>query len=381
MTNVLRHCHLLAFIPRPPGILWLNSAMSRAALPNSGRASPPLVKHVLWSVTPAQTASPYIRDIVGAIEDRGWAVRFLTLKELMSSSNQVVHIQWPEHVSRGATARATALKNARSLAIVAALRLRRHTVVLTAHNRAPHGASNRVDRIFRRAVQQQARATVTLVAGHEQTLRADGAIAHGSQVVTIPHPTHAPDSPLSLAPEDERRTLVVLGQIHPYHQIEEFVAALHEACNLRPVVVVGGVGDRPLLDRLEMLAHSREWLTVRPGFASDADLVPILSNAAAIVSLQRNTFNSGGPFYALPRGLPIIINAGPQADDLAEHAGEDWVYPVPADVSTLDFNDFESWLNRPRSAMDLSHYEVGAIADRHIELYELLRSPGPQVEF
>ncbi len=356
--------------------------MPESAPTTPDRPSPPSFEcRVFWSVTPDQTTSPYIRDIVGAIERHGWQVEFLTLRALATSSGQVVHIQWPEHVSRGATTSATVVKNLRSAAIVVALRLRRHIVVLTAHNRVPHGAANRIDHIFRRGVQRLAAATVVLVPAHETQLRADGAIGSRPAVVTIPHPTHPPDTPLELEPASVRRTLVVLGQIHPYHQIQEFIETLDAAANSRPVLVVGGVGDDALLDRLETYARDREWLTVRPGFASDEELVPILTSAAAIVSLQRNTFNSGGPFYALPRRLPIIINEGAQADDLREHVGPDWVYAVPAKIDALDVTDLEDWLDRTRSSPDLSRYEVEVIAQKHIELYELLRSCAPPLQF
>ena len=150
------------------------------------------------------------------------------------------------------------MKNVRSAAIVAALRLRKHIVVLTAHNRAPHGASNRIDHLFRRAVQRLATTTIILVPSHEEQLRADGAITRGSRVVTIRHPTHPPKSPLQREPGRNRRRLVVLGQIHPYHQIREFVEALDAASNTRPVIVVGGVGDHDLVNRLETLAQTRK---------------------------------------------------------------------------------------------------------------------------
>ena len=120
---------------------------------------------------------------------------------------------------------------------------------------------------------------------------------------------------------------------------------------------------------------------MRPGISSDEELAPILADAAAVVSLQRNTFNSGGPFYALPRNLPIIINQGGQADDLHEHVGADWVYAVPTTVRSLDVPDLEEWLGRTRSSPDLSRYEVDVIAQEHIELYELLRSSVPPLQF
>lgn len=339
--------------------MWLNGVMPRS--------------HVIWSVTPDQTNSPYIRDLARAIETAGWTVETLSLLDLIRRPRALVHIQWPEHVSRGPRPVITLLKHIRAALIIATLRARKHHVILTAHNRAPHGKSDAFDAWFRRAAQRLSAATIVLVPEHEDLLRKDDALHETSKVVTIPHPTHPPAEPLDLLPEVERRQLLILGQIHPYHRILELVNALDTDDNTRPVLVAGGVGDPVLFDELEQLATTREWLTVRPGFADDDVLGPILAETAALVSLQRNAFNSGGPFYALPRGLPVLVSAGPQANDLIRSVGEDWVFPVPHDVSTLNTEELNAFLDRPRGDLDLDRFDVTEIARQHIELYELLR--------
>ena len=331
------------------------------------------IARVFWSVTPHQTQSPYIRDLANAVEALGCQVEPLTLRAVAKTTHQIVHIQWPEHVSRGPSTATTIAKHGRALALLAALRIRKHAIVLTAHNRAPHGESDTFDAWFRRAVQKHAAATILLVPGHQQTLEADGAIGDNTLVRTIPHPTHPPDGPLALRPEAERTQLVVLGQIHPYHRIEEFIAALEAQDNTRPVLIIGGVGDEALLSRLSQKAHTLPWLTIQPGFADDDTLEPILEESAAIVSLQRNTFNSGGPFYALPRGLPIIMSSGAQASDINEHAGDDWVFAVPDDVGSLDVATLNAWLDRKRTKPVLERFAIDRIAAAHIELYELLQ--------
>ncbi len=332
------------------------------------------IPRVFWSVTPQQTQSPYIRDIAGAIEALGCRVESLTLRAIAQSSQEIVHIQWPEHVSRGPSTPATFAKHGRAVALLAALRLRKHAIVLTAHNRAPHGESDPFDAWFRRTVQKHAAAMVLLVPGHHATLEQDNAIGDNTIVRTIAHPTHPPANPLTLRPDSERTQLVVLGQIHPYHRIEEFIDALTAQNNTRPVLIIGGVGDEALLARLRQKAHALSWLTVQPGFADDATLEPILENSAAIVSLQRNTFNSGGPFYALPRGLPIIMSSGAQASNIDELAGDDWVFAVPDDVGSLDLASLNTWLDRKRTKPVLEPFAIDRIAAAHIELYELLQS-------
>jgi len=327
---------------------------------------------VFWSVTPEQTKSPYIRDIADEISARGWRVEPFSLRDLLATSGEVVHVQWPEHVSRGSSTMSTAAKHARTLPLLAALRLRNHSVVLTAHNRAPHGTSDAIDAWFRSRLEALAEAVIVLVPGHEDTLRSDGAIGPHARVVSIPHPVHWPPAPIEFVAE--RNLLVVLGQIHPYHQIEEFIEAFDHAVCPYDVLIAGGVGDTELTDQLQQRAAENDWLTVRPGFATDADLAPFLARAAAVVSLQRRTFNSGGPFFALPRNLPIIMTAGAQAEHLSATVGTEWVFPVPASVHDLDCAELNAWLGHNRSVPDLSSFNLDEIAALHIELYGLLHS-------
>jgi len=328
-------------------------------------------QRVLWSVTPAQTNSPYIRDVAKAISARGWTIEPFSLRGLVASRAEIVHVQWPEQVSRGPSHLSTVAKHARAIPLLAALKARNHSVVLTAHNRAPHGNSDAMDAWFRRRLEALARAVIVLVPEHESALREDGAIGPDAQVVTILHPAHWPSTPVIPAPN--RDLLIVLGQIHPYHQIEAFLDAFdHTACPY-DVLVAGGVGDQEYADRLAQRAARTAWLTVRPGFADDDVLAPFLARAAAIVSLQRKTFNSGGPFFALPRNLPILMTEGPQADHLTATVGDAWIYPISNSVHDLDCVKLNSWLGQDRSVPELKPFSLDGIATAHIELYELLR--------
>ena len=328
-------------------------------------------RRVLWSVVPEQTSSPYVRDIVGSLRGSGWTVEPLSLQRLLSSTNEIVHIQWPEHVSRGASTPATLAKHLRTAPLLGALQARGHCVVVTAHNRAPHGTSDAVDSWFRSQLLTRADTIVVLVPGHGTELQAASAGGTHTEFRTIPHPIHAPESPIDQ--QETRDLLIVLGQIHPYHLIEEFLDGFDpEQCSV-DVLVAGGVGDAELVDRLENRARTNDWLTVMPGFADEATLQPHLRRCAAIVSLQHNTFNSGGPFFALPRNIPIVMSAGAQADDLIATVGPEWVFPV-TDPRSLDCVALHGWLRGGREQPTLERFSLEAITAAHIELYELLRS-------
>lgn len=324
-------------------------------------------QRVIWSVTPDQSQSPYIISTVNALRDRQWTVDSLSLRDLLTSKGQLVHIQWPEHVSRGPKLAKTWAKHARAVAIVAALKQRRHRVIVTAHNISPHKSSDPVDAWFRTQILNLAEAMVVLVPEHEVALRKLGQVAPGTTVHSIPHPI---EGHIDIEFERERTTLLVLGHIHPYHRILEFVDLLITAGCTRPVEVVGSVGDPELVVALEQRANDHEWLTIRAGYVSDEDLQPILARTAAVVSLQSVPFNSGAPYFALPRALPMILSEGAQAKGLQAEEGPEWVFQISADETRFDLAELESWLGRDRTRPKLERYLAETVAEQHLEMYQ-----------
>ena len=329
-------------------------------------------KRVLWSVTPEQTASTYVRALTSSIREHGVEVVPLTLREACLSSGQIVHIQWPEHVSSGGGRLKTMLKHARAGFLLAAFRLRKHHLVLTVHNRRPHLASSWVDDFFRSSVYRMADAVIALVPAHLDILDADGTLYPGTRREVIPHPVVRSIS----ADQGDRPhsgPLVILGQIHPYHLIEPFLDALEGARSQRKVLVIGSVGDEDLLARLTDRAGESGNLKIAAGFMPDDELDHVLSSAAAIVALQRNNFNSGAPFDALPRGIPVILSSGPQADELAAGVGHNWVYPVSDPPTQEELAGLEQWLTETdRGHRELEHLDPQRIAEAHLALYRSL---------
>lgn len=251
------------------------------------------------------------------------------------------------------------------------VRLNHHKIVVTAHNRAPHGDYNRFDQWFRQQVYRQAKAIVVLISGHATELRDNRVVSSDAVVTPIPHPlTHTEGVAPGGAVDG---SLVILGQIHPYHLIENFLDALDTAGNKRTVVIAGRVGDEGLVRRLEQRCKTTPWLQLHAGYATEEELQGFLSSAAALVSLQRNTFNSGGPYLALPLALPVILSEGAQAQELKTEFGAEWVYSLPEAVKGDDLDGLESWILAQRSPLDLTRYDIASIINEHTSLYELLR--------
>lgn len=326
---------------------------------------------VTWSVVPQQTTSPYVRDIVQSLRSQGVDVEPLSLISLAGARRKVVHVQWPEHVSRGPSLPRTLAKHVRALCLLIALKLRGHKVVVTAHNISPHGKSNRFDAYFRGQINEIAEATVVLVPDHEFELRELGQVGRNSQVLAIRHP--APDYD---GPKCGHRDggLLMLGQIHPYRQQLQFVDSLIAQGNTRTLRIAGSVGDQELLEALRLRERSQNWLHLYPGYMEDDELSTILDDTAAVVSLQRNVLNSGGPFFALARGIPVALTEGSQARSLAHEIGEEWIFQVPTDLRALNITSLNNWIHLPRSRPNLADYSADAVAREHAALYQLLSS-------
>lgn len=324
---------------------------------------------VIWSVVPDQTSSPYVRDIVTSLRDHGLRVDSMSLRFLMSSTKQLVHIQWPEHVSRGPSTRRTLAKHARAVGLLAAFKTREHKLIVTAHNRAPHAKSDPFDAFFRQQVLNAADALVVLVPDHEAELRKLGQVGPNTQVHMIRHPAPTYDGPKR---GHRDGALLMLGLIHPYRQVLEFVDSLISQGNTRPLHIAGTVGDDELVAQLVERERTTDWLHIRPGYLPEDDLELLLDETAAVISLQRNVLNSGGAFFALSRGIPVALTESSQAQSLASELGDEWIYQAPQDPSALNLEKLEGWIELQRSRPDLTDYSADAVAREHAALYELL---------
>lgn len=322
-------------------------------------------------MVPSLTASIYISSLVTALEDQGVDVQRMSLRTLARSSGELVHIQWPEHVSNAPGRLKGMVKGARSLLLLGVLRARQHRVLLTAHNPEPHFPSNVVDRIFRRSIERMAEEIIVMAPGQVAELEAAGIANVRGRASVVRHPMRLPRDVPSTSPDG---ALLLLGIIASYHQPCQFVEALAAAGSTRSVIVVGSVGEQETLKSLERLAETHEWLDVRAGFLPDDDLVDLLDSTAAIVALQRNAFNSGAPFFAFPHGLPVVLSESALVDDLRQIVGPEWVHSVPRDPREMDVRALEAFLSEERHDVDLSPFSPALIAEQHVTIYERVAS-------
>ena len=171
------------------------------------------------------------------------------------------------------------------------VRLLRHRapLVLTAHDLLPRRTAAKTD-LWRRLFGRFERVVVHSESGRE-ALSEFGVAEEKLRV--IPHPVSPSDPP----PSDDGRTVLALGMIRPYKQVEHAADAARFA-GARLLVAGDPVAPLPSLDGAEL----------RLGYLSSAELERALGDATVAVFPYRAELDqSGALLQALGAGVPAVV--------------------------------------------------------------------------
>jgi glycosyltransferase involved in cell wall biosynthesis len=267
----------------------------------------------------------------------------LGLARLAAVRADIVHLQWlaaPE--------------------LEAWLLRHRAPLVLTAHDLLPRRTAHKT-RLWRRMFGRFERIVVHSERGR-QTLAHFGVPA--AKLRVIPHPVSVSDP----ARRDDGRTVLALGIVRPYKQIEHSAEAAR-AAGARLLVAGEVVGRLPLLDGAEL----------RLGYLSAAELERALGDSTVAVFPYRAELDqSGALLQALGAGLPAVVyDVGGLGETVAAY-GAGRVVP-PDDVAALgnavrELLDDETALAEARAGALRAREELTweAAARAHLELYREL---------
>lgn len=249
--------------------------------------------------------------------DRGFALR---------GSYDVVHSHWPEHRVSG-TARWTAAKRRAAWAAwTLRLAVRGIPVVRTRHNRQPHEAVSRVDRILLRAFERRVRGQVFL----SEESRAEVAPDPGPDDVVILHGTYDRwidrlgvdvDRPRPLV---RPHALVSPGFLRPYKNLEEGIAAV-AATDDFALTIAGPAHDKDYVATLQDAAKDAPHVSVLPGRLPKKGLVDLVLSSDAVLLPYTDIYNSGVVFLALGLGRPVIVRDNQISRALRDEWGAEWI--------------------------------------------------------
>ena len=236
----------------------------------------------------------------------------------------------------------------------------RSPLVLTAHDLLPRRTAHKAG-LWRRMFGRFERIVVHSERG--RTALAEFGVPDGKLRV-IPHPVF-PSNPER---RDDGRTVLALGMVREYKQIEHSAAAAR-AAGARLLVAGEPVGPLPALDGAEL----------RLGYLSPAELERALGDATVAVFPYRAELDqSGALLQALGAGVPAVVYDVGGLGEAVAAFGAGRVVP-PDDVAALgtavrELLDDESALAQARAGALRARKALSwdASARAHLELYREL---------
>ena len=280
-----------------------------------------------------RTGVPYQTLLAAALGELGVEVDFLAdYKRVLALTRlvqgrafDVLHLHWPDAYYPRMHDGFDWWRQAR-FATDLALATRRHPLVFTAHNFAPHNRSGEFcEERNARAPFLQARAVIAhSAAARDQIVQRRGVPAE--RIHVIPHGDLARPLGTPVARADARRQLdlpdgplvLMFGTVEPYKGIEEVLAHWGAAQPVATLVLAGKPCDPDYAAHITRCAQGLERVSLRLGWMSDAQLGQWLSAVDAVVFNYRQIFTSGAATLARSWGVPVVLPQRLTTVDLAE---------------------------------------------------------------
>lgn len=256
-----------------------------------------------------------LNDAFAAAGDK---IEGLRLGSLAKNPNSPIHVHWPEHLVGDVTLPRSVLKFARTLVLLALVRVRRQRVILTMHNLTPHRGLRWHENIAYEYLKSLCTDVVVLYERQAELLSEAG-LSHAT-LHTIPWGSLAPGTPVAGPYPTKPPTAIMLGLIAPYKGQLETVEALSPLLvtgELR-LQIVGSCNDLQYLSRLRAVvedtnAAAAGAIEIMDRFVPESELLGLLGQASFAIGVQVDGLNSGIPFTVLPTGVPVVMADTAQA--------------------------------------------------------------------
>jgi beta-1,4-mannosyltransferase len=284
------------------------------------------VLHSMRGLGPS--SNPYLAQLLGNLPGDVTS-HFFSWRFALLGRYDVLHLQWPELLVRGAGRLRTAGRLAGGLLLLARLRLTRTAVVRTVHNLAPHDAGGRVER---RVLAGLDRATSVWI-----RLNDDTPLPAGAPAFTILH-GHYRDHVASLPRAGRRpRQVVFFGLIRSYKGVSTLVDAFRAVPDPTARLLVAGKPDPAgVATELRDRAGADQRIDFRFEYVPDAELPALITAAQLVVLPYQEIHNSGAALLALSLDRPVLVPDAPTTRSLRREVGQEWVLtyqgPLTGDV-------------------------------------------------
>jgi len=267
-----------------------------------------------------KTGNVYTEQLYAEVERRGipvvdgiwsaWLLNHLRRGDL-------IHIHWPSFLYFEPKSRLrTAFRLAKLAAFMAFAKLRRATIVWTAHNLYPHEGgrgllAHRVGRwivvAFTDRVCVHGRSAGTIVT-RELKVRP-------SRLRTGHHPNWIDCYPNTITRTESRRRLglpekeflyLFIGRCRPYKGLEALIEAFPGAPQPARLLIAGQFSSPAYLEAVKSLASRTPGVDFAPRSIPDEEMQIYLNAADCVVLPYRDVLTSGAAMLALSFGRPVI---------------------------------------------------------------------------
>jgi glycosyltransferase involved in cell wall biosynthesis len=281
----------------------------------------------------------------------------------------LLHVHWPEILSRGRGRLRTLVRELALVALVARLTLTRTPIVRTLHNPIRHERTSIREDLLMFMVDRR---TAYAIAINPRT-----APLPGRPMATILHGHYRNHYAQFVRPHPLPGRVAFIGLIRPYKGTEELISAFRGLRGDGLSLTVSGKPHTPeLAAELVERAAGDERITLELRYLSDEELVTRIGEAELVVLPYRELHNSGAALAALSLGRPLLVPANEVTADLAAEVGQGWVLRYAGDLTSDVLRDGLQALNATdRGAEpDLSRREWSTAGEAHLTAYsEALR--------
>lgn len=325
---------------------------------------------VLQSVPdPKPTTNPYIVQLIWSLRASGVEVLTFSWRRALLGRYDLLHLHWPEILSRGRGRLRTLVRQLALLTLMARLALTRTPIVRTLHNPTRHERTSVRETLLMLMVD---RCTAYTIAINTRT-----APLPGRPMATILHGHYRNHYEGFVRPEPRPGRVAYVGLIRPYKGTEELISAFHGLHGDGLSLTVSGKPRTPeLAAELLKRAAGDDRITLELRYLTDEELVTRIGEAELVVLPYRELHNSGAALAALSLGRPLLVPANEVTADLAAEVGRGWVLRYAGDLTSEALADGLRALNATDRCAepDLSRREWSIAGQAHLTAYrEALR--------
>lgn len=306
--------------------------------------------------------NPFVDQFVDSITPAASVERF-SWPTALRGDYDLLHVHWPEVLTRGTEPALVRARRVIRLAI--RLRLTRTPLVQTVHNLSPHDPGGRLDRFLLGLLDRATTRFVVMSQTHQRMLAP-------RQVDLIAHPHYRDAYPASDATPRYRAALF-FGMLRPYKSVPALMAAFSRAQIEDSTLTVAGECRSPAYSQeLHDLAQRDERITLRTESIPACEVADLICSHSLVVVPYSQLGNSGVLLLALSMGRPVLVPAGPIANELKEEVGADWIHTYPAEEGRAALRRGLRHALRagiPDGSPDLSGRDWSQAGRRYVEVY------------